>query len=64
MKSKKPLRKPTLQHRVTDAKTGVIVEIFAFRKLSTSEMALTLVEAQKGKRPKRGAALKIYASFI
>jgi hypothetical protein len=59
----KTAQKPTLQHQITDAKTGVKVEIFAFRKLNRQEMALTLLEAQKGKKHKRGDVLQMYASF-
>jgi hypothetical protein len=57
--------KPTLQHRVVNAKRGVTVEIFAYRKLTKKEITKTLREARKGKskKLKRGTVLKIFASF-
>jgi len=55
----------TLKHRVTDPQRGVTVEVFAFRKLTREELAATLQEALagKGKKPKRGAVVKIFAAF-
>ena len=59
------MQRPTIRHRVTDAKMGVTVEIFAYRKLNKRELAITLQAAshEKGKKLKPGTVLRIFSSF-
>ena len=54
-----------LQHRITDSKRGVTLEIFSNRKLNKEELALTQREAFKGKaqKLKRGTVVKLYSLF-
>jgi hypothetical protein len=55
----------TLKHRVTHPERGVTVEVFSFRKLNKQELAAALQEALEGKgqKLKRGAVVKIFATF-
>jgi hypothetical protein len=59
------MQRPTIRHRVTDAKKGVTVEILAYRKLNKKELAITLQEAlhEKGKKLKPGTVLRIFSFF-